>query len=84
MPIIEKILIGFFVGFLCGLIPLAYGLVSKQKVLSISGIAASAITGVLLSLIDKSPFTAMIMAIIFVIIIFTKNKHGSEESEEEE
>ena len=83
MPIIEKILIGFFVGFLCGLIPLAYGIISKKKILAISGIAASAITGVLLSLIDKSPFTAMIMALLVVTILFAKVQSDSHEEEEE-
>ena len=84
MQLLGKILLGFFVGFLCGLVPLVYGLISKDKIMSVVGLAASAATGIFFSLIDKSPFTAMIMAIIFVIVIFAQNKHSSEESEEDE
>ena len=83
MPVIGKILIGFFVGFLCGLIPLAYGLISQKKILGIAGIATSAITGILFSIIDKSPFTSMIMALLFVTIIFAKIKRDSHTDEEE-
>lgn len=84
MQVIEKILIGFFVGFLCGLIPLAYGLISRNKILALTGITVSAITGSFFSGIDKSPFTAMIMAMLFVIIIFAKNKRNSEDAEDDE
>ena len=52
--------------------------------MSIVGLVSSAITGIFFSLIDKSPFTAMIMAILFVIIIYAKNKRSSEDSDEAE
>lgn len=84
MQLLGKVLLGFFVGFLCGLVPLVYGLITKDKIMSVVGLTATAVTGIFFSLIDKSPFTAMIMAVIFAIIIFAKNKHNSEESEEDE
>ena len=84
MGVAGKILLGFFVGFLCGLVPLIYGIISKHKIISFIGLAASSATGSLFSLIDKSPFTAMIMSIIFVIFIFSVNKKEIEHIEEDE
>ena len=84
MGVAGKILLGFFVGFLCGLVPLIYGIISKHKIVSFIALAASSVTGSLFSLIDKSPFTAMIMAIIFVIFIFSMNKKEIEHFDEDE
>ena len=79
-----KILLGFFVGFLCGLVPLIYGVISKHKIVSFIGLIISSATGVLFSLIDKSPFTAMIMSLIFVIFIFSMNKKDADHNDEDE
>ena len=79
-----KLLLGFFVGFLCGLVPLVYGVISKHKVVAFIGLAVSSITGALFSLIEKSPFTAMIMSIIFVIFIFSMNKKKTEHQDDDE
>ncbi len=83
MDTVGKILLGFFVGFLCGLIPLVYGIISSHKIVSFIGLGASSITGSLFSLIDKSPFTAMIMALIFVIFIYSMNKKNAEHQEDD-
>lgn len=79
-----KILLGFFVGFLCGLIPLVYGIISKHKTVSFIGLIASSATGALFSLANKSPFTAMIMSLIFVIFLFSMNKKETEHHDDEE
>ena len=84
MDAVGKILLGFFVGFLCGLIPLVYGIISMHKIVSFIGLAASALTGALFSFIDKSPFTAMIMSVIFVIFIFSMNKKNLEPNDDDE
>ena len=84
MGVAGKILLGFFVGFLCGLVPLIYGIISKHKIVSFIGLTISAATGALFSFINKSPFTAMIMSIIFVIFIFSMNKKEIEHHNDEE
>ncbi len=72
-----EILIGFFVGALCGLAPLAFGLLVKHKILGIIGIIASTISGVVFGLLDKSPFTSIGVAIVFVVFLFAKNKNSN-------
>ena len=67
--------VGFFVGLLCGLVPLAIGLLTKHKVLAISGVAVTVVSSLIFVLLDKSPFTAIGVALVFVIVIFTKNKN---------
>ena len=84
MGVAGKILLGFFVGFLCGLIPLIYGIISKHKIVSFIGLAASSATGALFSLANKSPFTAMVMSIIFVIFIFSMTKKENNHHDEDE
>ena len=79
-----KLLLGFFVGFLCGLTPLVYGIILRHKLIAFVGLAASAITGSIFSVIDKSPFTSMIMASIFVIFIYATNKRMSEQQQNDD
>lgn len=79
-----KILLGFFVGFLCGLVPLIYGVISKHKIVSFIGLFISSATGVLFSLLGKSPFTAMTMSLIFVIFIFSMNKKKADNNDDDE
>lgn len=70
----KEILLGFFIGALCGAIPLCYGLLTKAKILGIVGIACSVISGVLFGVFEKPPFTAVGVAIVFAVAIFAKNK----------
>ena len=83
MPV-TKIIVGFFVGLLCGLDPLIYGLLSKHRALAVGGIAAAALAGALFNFLDKSPFSAMVVAILFVIIIIANNKRRSKLMQEDE
>ena len=84
MGVAGRILLGFFVGFLCGLVPLIYGIISKHKIVSFIALIVSSATGALFSLASKSPFTAMIMSLIFVIFIYSmNNKHRNVEDEEQ-
>ena len=70
-----EILIGFFIGALCGIVPLAFGLLTKHKILAIVAIAATALSGAVFGLLQKSPFTAIGVAVIFVVFLFAKNKN---------
>ena len=81
-----NILIGFLLGALCGIVPLAFGLLTKHKVLAIVSIVATAISGAAFELLDKSPFTAIGVAIIFVVFLFSKNKnkHAHHEDDHDE
>ncbi len=73
----ERYLLGFFVGFLCGIIPLVFGLLTKQKLFAIIGLAASSLSGVLFIILNKSPFTAIGVAILFIISNFAIQKRNS-------
>ena len=78
------ILIGFFIGALCGLVPILFGFLTKHNVLGIVGIVTSALSGMVFALLDKSPFTAIGVAIVFAIAIFTKNKHKNTHHHEQD
>lgn len=78
-----KILVGFFVGALCGAVPLAFGLLTKHKILAIVSIAVTALAGAGFGIIEKSPFTAIGVAIIFIIVILAKNKNKNNHTEED-
>ena len=69
------VLIGVFVGALCGVIPLAFGLLTKHKIIAIVSVIVTGLSGVIFGLFEKSPFTAIGVAIIFVVLIFAKNKN---------
>lgn len=69
-----KIIVGFFVGVLCGVIPLIFGFLKDQKLLGIVGIIVSAGAGALFNALDKSPFSAFVVAILFILIIIAINK----------
>ena len=83
---IEKIMIGFFVGLLCGVIPMVLGFLTKHKIIGIVGIAVTIVFGILFSALNKSPFTAIGVAILFAIIIFlsNRNKHRIHEDEDDD
>lgn len=80
------VFIGIFVGALCGVIPLVYGLLTRHKILAIVAVFTTVISGVVFVLLNKPPFTAIGIAIIFLVFIFAKNKnkHAVDEENHEE
>ena len=78
-----KIVIGFFVGLLCGIVPLFFGLLKKSKLLGILGTVASTGAGILFSALDKSPFSALVVAILFIFIIIASNKRRANEENDD-
>ncbi len=77
------VLVGFFVGALCGIIPLAFGLLTKHKIIAIVSVAVTALSGVIFGLFQKSPFTAIGVAVIFIVLLFAKNKRNDAHHEED-
>ncbi len=77
------ILLGFFIGILCGLAPLAFGLLTKHKLIGIIGAAVTSASGILFAVLDKSPFTAIGVAIVFIVFIFSKNKNKNSHDEDD-
>ena len=77
-------LLGFFVGALCGFVPLLFGLLTKHSILGIIGIVSSAVSGVIFALLEKSPFTAIGVAIVFAIAIFAKNKNKNSDHDHDD
>ena len=84
MEMLGKISLGFFVGVLCGLVPLIYGIIKKSHKLAILGIFLSALCGSLFSFLDRSPFSAFVVAILFVVIIIANQKHKSHHENEDD
>ena len=82
MPV-TKIIVGFFVGLLCGVVPLIYGLLTKSRALAIGGISASALAGILFNVLDKSPFSSIVVAVLFVIIIIASNKRKNKHTQDD-
>ncbi len=76
-----KYLVGFFVGLLCGIIPLIFGLLIKSHLIGIIGTVSTALSGILFSTLEKSPFTAVGIAIVFVVVMFAKNKRNNVQNE---
>ncbi len=72
-----RFLLGFFIGALCGAIPLCYGLLTKTKFWAILGIAVTALSGIGFELIGQSPFTSIGVAVVFAVAIFAKNRHSN-------
>ena len=71
--------LGFFIGLLCGVVPLAVGLLTKHKIMGIIGVLATVLSSIIFVLFDKSPFTSIGVALVFLIIIFTKNKNKNKD-----
>ena len=82
MPILE-IIIGFFIGLLCGIIPLVFGLLKKSPLLGGVGIVASAIAGALFNALNGSPFSAVAVAVLFIFIIIATNKRKEKMMQDE-
>ena len=78
-----KIIIGFFIGVLCGIVPLCFGFLKNSRVLGIIGAVMSAAAGTLFNVLDKPPFTALFVAILFVVIIIANNKRRSKAENDE-
>lgn len=83
MELFGKIILGFFVGMLCGLVPLIYGFIKANRKLAVLGIVSTALSGTLFSLLDKSPFTSFVVAVLFVLIIIASNKHTSRHNQDD-
>lgn len=84
MGLFGKILLGFFVGLMCGLVPLIYGFLTNRRISGIVGLVAAALTGVLFSILDKSPFTAMVVSVIFILFSIANKKKDSESNDEDD
>ncbi len=82
MGIFGKIMLGFFVGILCGLVPLIYGLLTNKRVSGIIGISATAVSGIIFSILDKSPFTAMVIAALFILFNIAESKRHSKHKDD--
>ena len=82
MGVFGKILLGFFVGLLCGLVPLIYGFLTNHRISGIVGIIATILAGVLFSLLDKSPFTVLVVAILFILFNIANKKRNSHSNDE--
>lgn len=82
MGVFGKILLGFFVGLLCGLVPLIYGFLTNKRIFGIVGIAVTAVSGIVFSILDKSPFTAMVIAALFLLFNFADNKRHSKHKDD--
>ena len=78
-----NVVIGIGIGVLCGIIPLIFGLVIKHKVLGIVAIVVSGLSGAAFELLEKSPFTAIGVAIIFLVFLFAKYKSKNANHEED-
>jgi hypothetical protein len=72
---LDKALLGLAIGALCGLIPLAFGFLTKHRILGIIGMTVTSAFGVIFAVLEKSPFTAMSVALAFLIFNFASNKH---------
>ena len=85
MPdLVLKIVIGFFIGLLCGIIPLVFGLIKKNRVLAFVGIASSTLAGALFKALDRSPFSAVVVAVLFVFIIIANVKRKEKMKQDQE
>lgn len=80
----ERYLLGFFVGFLCGIIPLVFGLLTKQKLFAIIGLSVSSISGILFVILNKSPFTAIGVSVLFIISNFAIQKRNAKHHDDDE
>ena len=79
MELAGKLLLGFFIGFLCGLIPLVHGLLIYRTASAIIGLVVSSLSGLAFSLLDKSPFIAIFIALIFVVMNIAAQKRKVKE-----
>ena len=83
MGVFGKILLGFFVGSLCGLVALIYGLVTHHRLSGIIGIIATATVGVIFSLLDKSPFSSLVVSFLVILFNIANNKRKQHLNEDD-
>ena len=69
-----KIIVGLFVGLLCGAVPFFIGFLLKSRLIGIAGSIVSTLSGGLFNALDKPPFTSLFVAAIFVVIIVAVHK----------
>ena len=69
-----KVVLGFFVGLLCGLIPFFYGFLKKFRKIAILGISVTVLSGILFSVLEKSPFSSVVVAVLFIFIIIINER----------
>lgn len=85
MGVLERILLGLFIGLLCGLIPLLYGILTNHKITSLIAFVGTAAMGVLFSYLEKSPFSSIVVALLFILIsVAEKKKHSKDDHIDEE
>ena len=84
MGVWERILLGLFVGILYGIIPLVYCIIKHMKIMSAVGMSVTVASGVLFSALEKSPFSAIVVAALFILVVIVKNKHDEKNDEEQD
>ena len=82
MELFGKIMLGFFVGLLCGLVPLIYGFLTGHRITALAGCFASALTGAFFSALGRSPFISVVVAMIFILFHIANTKRLSHEDQE--
>jgi NhaP-type Na+/H+ or K+/H+ antiporter len=82
LELLGKIMLGFFVGLLCGLVPLIYGFLTGHKITALAGCLVSALTGALFSALGRSPFIAVVVAMIFILFHIANTKRLAHEEHE--
>ena len=84
----ETTLIGLFIGLLCGLVPLIFGILKKTTIWAIVGISITTISGGVFAIFGKSPFNAIVIGMLFILFIVAeqnrKAKHAEEHEEHED
>lgn len=69
--IFSKLIGGFFIGGLCGLIPLIIGIVRKKVIFGIIGACVCVLFGILMTMVFLQPaFLSIIPSAIFTVFIF--------------
>ena len=85
MEVLKRILVGLFIGLLCGLVPLIYGLLTKHKLSSIISFVLTALMGVVFAYIEESPFSAIVVSMLFILIsVAEKKKHSKSNHSDDE
>ena len=79
-----KVVLGFFVGLLCGLIPFFYGFLKKYRKIAILGISITALSGVLFSVLEKSPFSSVVVGVLFILMIIINERRNSLKNHDDE
>lgn len=85
MSVFGKVALGFFVGMLCGLVSLIYGFLTHHRISGIIGFSATTLIGILFSVLDKSPFSSLVVSVLVILFTIANQKRLSNgENEEDE